>query len=198
MTLAERPAADPLLLVTVGSDHHPFGRLIRWIDDYLDDRHPTPPLRYVCQYGTAPAPRSSVEAHAYIDHADLQALMQRASAIVVQGGPYSMIESLRNGRVPIAVPRQRDLREHVDDHQLAFCRFLAERNEILLATTEEEFYAAMDKVLHDPDAFTAPPAVYAEQRAAAVQRFGSAINTFRPLRRPGVRRRRPTQGQKGS
>lgn len=108
-----------------------------------------------------------------------------------------MIESLRNGRVPIAVPRQRGLQEHVDDHQLAFCRFLAERNEIILATTRDEFYAALDKVLDDPDAFTAPATSYDEDRAAAVERFSSTINAFRPLQKRGTSRRR-LKGQKGS
>lgn len=181
--LAERgaPLREQLLLASVGSDHHPFTRLVLWMDDYVSAVSPRRALRYVCQHGTAPAPRHG-EGHRYIDHAELQSLMGRASAVVVQGGPYSMIESVRNGRVPIVVPRRGVLREVVDDHQLAFCRFLAEQNMVLLATTREELHRLLDEVLDDPDAFVAPALPYEEARAAAVERFGAAVSGCRPVR----------------
>ncbi|MEJ2887914.1 hypothetical protein [Actinomycetospora aeridis] len=195
------PTPDrPLLLVSVGSDHHPFGRLIDWVDEYLSVRTAAPPVRYVCQHGTSPAPRSAAAASAFVDHRELQSWMGQASATVVQGGPYSMIESMRNGRVPIAVPRRRALGECVDDHQAAFCRFLADRDEILLATSSDELFAVLDRVLDDPTAYAAPPWPYDEARAAAIRRFGSAVSGYRPRPRPrpGRWRRRPVVDQNGS
>ena len=47
----------PLLVVTVGTDHHPFDRLITWIDRYRSQLGSELDLRLVCQHGTAQPPQ---------------------------------------------------------------------------------------------------------------------------------------------
>jgi len=47
------PWYAPLVLVTVGTDHHPFDRLVGWIDRWA----PPGRVRLVVQYGTAVPPR---------------------------------------------------------------------------------------------------------------------------------------------
>lgn len=181
-------ATAPLLLVSVGSDHHPFDRLIRWVDDYLDSRVPGE-LRCVVQHGPGSPPRSG-EPHPFLGYDELQELMRQATAIVVHGGPSSMLESLRNGRIPIAVPRQRRHGEAVDDHQAAFCELLAERGEVVLVNTAAELSDALDRALATPASFAAPATRYAADRAQAVERFAALARECQPARRARLLRRR--------
>jgi diacylglycerol kinase (ATP) len=54
------PPAAPLLLVTVGTDHHPFDRLVRWVDGWLDgETGQAAGLRCLMQTGTSAPPGGS-------------------------------------------------------------------------------------------------------------------------------------------
>lgn len=176
-----RPQGKPLLLVTVGSDHHPFDRVIDWVDDYLFNPHQD--LVYVCQYGAAHPPRFGDQHQSFVEHDRLLELFGQASAVVSHGGPGSLLETLRRGRLPIAVPREQRYGEVVDDHQHAFCEFLAERREVVLADTEARLHQALDRMLTDPAASVAPRLHYDADCAEAVQRFALMVGQCRPARR---------------
>jgi UDP-N-acetylglucosamine transferase subunit ALG13 len=169
------PAA-PLLLVTVGTDHHPFDRLVRWVDGWLDgERGQAAGLRCRMQTGTsAPPTGRGTEWEAYLEFEALQAAMRDAAAVVCHGGPGTILGARHVGAVPIVVPRRHRLGEHVDDHQLAFCRRLAGDGDVFLAETEAELHALLDRVATEPAAFRAP----AEHRgtAAAVRAFERLVD----------------------
>lgn len=57
-------------------------------------------------------------------------MAQSANAIITHGGPASVALALSAGHSPVVVPRNPALREHVDDHQLRFAAWLAERRGI--------------------------------------------------------------------
>jgi UDP-N-acetylglucosamine transferase subunit ALG13 len=180
----------PLLLVTVGTDHHPFDRLVRWTDAWLAG-HPGE-LRCLMQTGTsAPPPGESgaVEWQAYLEFGALQAAMASAAAVVCHGGPGTILGARHMGAVPVVVPRQHRLGEHVDDHQVAFSRRLAaDGGEIHLAETEAELHRLLDRVAGEPAAFRAGP----EDRATAtaVREFGRLVDGLvgdRPGPRAGAR-----------
>ena len=61
-----------------------------------------------------------------------------AAAVVCPGGPGAIMETRAAGLRPIVVPRRGDLGEHVDNHQLAFSRFLAGRDLVTLAETDPD------------------------------------------------------------
>ena len=50
-----------------------------------------------------------------------------ARIVITHGGPSSFIMPLQVGKVPIVVPRQKHFGEHVNDHQMEFCRVVKER-----------------------------------------------------------------------
>ena len=150
------PEGGPLLLVTVGTDHHPFDRLVRWAEDWLAG-HPGA-LRCLMQTGTSAPPTGGVEWRAYLEFDALQAAMASAAAVVCHGGPGTILGARHMGAVPIVVPRQHRLGEHVDDHQVAFSRRLAaDGDEIHLAETEADLHRLLDRVAAEPAAFRAGP-----------------------------------------
>ncbi len=166
--------AAPLVLVTVGSDHHPFDRLVRWVDAWSAARGDAR-VRCVIQYGTSAPPRHA-EGHDLLPHDTLQELMASATLIVTQGGPMSIVEARRAGRVPIVVPRDSSLGEHVDDHQSAFCRRLAAEGMVHLPTDESALHRLLDRGLESPADFAAardPEAVRRVERTVA--RWGRLV-----------------------
>ena len=137
----------PLVFVTVGTDHHPFARLVDWIERWS---HRAPDVRIMVQYGTAPAPQS-VEGRAFVEPIEFRALLEEADAIVCSGGPGAIMETRAAGLRPIVVPRHASLGEHVDDHQRSFADFMAQRDLVTLADDEPALDAALDALLTDTD-----------------------------------------------
>jgi UDP-N-acetylglucosamine transferase subunit ALG13 len=135
----------PLVLVTVGTDHHPFDRLVGWVDRWA----PPAPVRVVVQYGTAVAPHTA-EGTPFLGPDEFAALLGTADAVVCSGGPGAIMETRAAGLRPIVVPRRSSLGEHVDDHQRAFAEFMSGRDLITLVDDEPALRVALDAVAREP------------------------------------------------
>jgi UDP-N-acetylglucosamine transferase subunit ALG13 len=127
------------ILVTVGTDHHPFQRLVDWADRYAS-RHPEHEV--FIQYGSARAPRH-VERSSLLDHSQLQTEISRADAVVCHGGPATITDVRRAGLVPVCFPRDPLFGEHVDEHQMFFAARIAKAG---LADTQSEVSSLEDAV----------------------------------------------------
>lgn len=164
--------ARDLVFVTVGTDHHPFDRLVGWVDTWVAaGRHQGAPC--LVQSGTS-TPPVHAEWHDYVRYDEMVEAMERAVAVVCHGGPATIMDARRLGRVPIVVPRQSGLGEHVDDHQCRFAARMAEIGEIRLARSEAELHDLLDQALADPSAFQ--PALSGDEIAAAVRRFEELVD----------------------
>jgi UDP-N-acetylglucosamine transferase subunit ALG13 len=148
-------APKPLIFTTVGTDHHPFDRLVRWVDGWLLDRNGHHRARCLIQSGASQSPFVA-EWTDYLSYDQLQSAISQAAAVVSHGGPATIMECRRHGLIPIVVPRSRDLGEHVDDHQGLFARRLAARQEIRLVSTREQLWNLMDRAVTEPQAFRSP------------------------------------------
>ena len=58
---------------------------------------------------------------------DMNKYIEEARIVITHGGPASFIAPLRIGKIPVVVPRQKKFDEHVNDHQLEFCKAVEER-----------------------------------------------------------------------
>jgi len=169
-----RPAAD--VVVSVGTDHHRFDRLISWIDDWRD-RHPD--VSVVVQAGTSPSPR--YDSRELIPHGELLELFRGASVVVSHGGPSTVMDARMSGRLPIVVARDPAYHEHVDEHQMRFAEHLARHGVAIVVDSREDLFAAMDNALADPDGF----AVTADHgNAVGVTEFARAVDDLIGTRTP--------------
>jgi UDP-N-acetylglucosamine transferase subunit ALG13 len=144
----------PFFFVTVGTDHHPFDRLIEWVDSWLASQ----PVEIECfvQSGTSPPPRRA-QSETFLSPGEVLAAFKRATAVVSHGGPGSIVSCRTQGTVPIVVPRRRRWGEAVDDHQVEFSRRLAARGEIVLAQTRADLWAVLDRAVSEPTLVRLPP-----------------------------------------
>ena len=153
MTGLQRPAL-PSVFVTVGTDHHPFDRLIRWVDGWVEAGGRERASCFV-QHGTSKAPpwngTAGLGHSEYLAHDEMSTRTAEATAVVCHGGPGTIMDCLKVGTKPIVVPRRHAEGEHVDDHQVRFTRRLESAGYIRVAETEDDLRTLLDEALANPE-----------------------------------------------
>lgn len=171
------------VVVTVGTDHHRFDRLIGWVDAWAAAH---PEISVLVQHGTAAAPAHG-RAVVMLGYDELVAAMRQADAVVAQGGPATMMDARSVGHRPIVVPRLGRLDEVVDDHQVTFSRWMADRDLVWIAEDEPTLHHLLDRALAEPATVRIPP-----EGGAAPDTIAAFRAVVDPLvaRRAGRSRRR--------
>ena len=170
------PAVRPFLLVTVGSDHHPFDRLIGWVDGWLADGGGEQ-VDCVMQYGTSAPPRHA-DGERFMDHDLLQSLMRAATIVVLQGGPIALLEARKLGLIPISVPRRAELGEVVDNHQAAFCQHMQATGDTVVADDEEALRRHLDEALASPTSVRSAPIDFRTRTQQSIARFAEEADAL--------------------
>lgn len=120
-----------MIFVTVGTHEQPFNRLIKEIDrlkkeKYIEDQ-------IIVQTGFSTYEPGNCQWNQFISHQEMDRYMRKARMVITHGGPASFTAPLSLGKIPIVVPRKKQFGEHVNDHQLEFCRMVKARmNNIIL------------------------------------------------------------------
>jgi UDP-N-acetylglucosamine transferase subunit ALG13 len=133
-------SAKPLVLCLVGTDHHPFDRVIGWCDT-LADQHPE--IRVLVQHGWSDPPRVA-DGQAFLEKAELVAALGEAHVAISHGGPGLISEVRDAGLLPIVVPRDPERGEHVDGHQQRFVARVAKSGIVDEVGSLEAFSAAIE------------------------------------------------------
>lgn len=157
----------PLVAVLLGTDHHQFDRLLTWVAD-----EECRPARWFVQHGSTALP-PGVKGTPMLGMDELADLLVRADAVVTHGGPGLIMEARAAGHLPVVVPRDPALHEHVDGHQQLFTTRLADAGMIDRAVRRDEFVDAVNRAL----AVAHGPAVAAGPNPVS-ERLGSMIATL--------------------
>ena len=139
-----------MILVTAGTLHFPFERLLRAVDELPGDEELVVQSRAP---GMRPARARCVED---LPYDELVAEVRRARVVVCHAGVGSVLTALEGGKRPVVVPRLERYGEAVDDHQLAFGRKLAEAGLVTL----------VEDLTRLAEAVAAPAAPLPEERGA--------------------------------
>ncbi len=178
-------ARRPLVVVSVGTDHHPFDRLVLAMDTWAAAN---PEVEVVIQRGTADA-TDHATSHDLIPHGELCRLFSSALAVVVHGGPSTIMDARAAGRVPIVLPRNPDLGEHVDDHQMRFGRHLQTHELARLAADVSDVEGLLIEALVDPEAFRVATA---DGVSPGVVAFGRLVDDLLGIETPVIPSRKDT------
>jgi UDP-N-acetylglucosamine transferase subunit ALG13 len=163
----ERPPMR--VFVSVGTDHHPFDRLVEWAERWAQDH---PGDHVVVQHGTTRPPTHGEFEQLY-RRDDMRAQLERADAVVISCGPGGVMDVRASGRLPIIVARRNDLGEHVDDHQQSFARHLSDTGLALCVEDEQGFRRALDDTRAHPARFRVEPD---RSTPAGIARIGELID----------------------
>ena len=115
-----------MIFVTVGTHEQQFNRLISEIDRLKGERAFDDEV--IIQKGFSTYEPRNCRIFELLSYEDMQSYQKEARIIITHGGPASFIYPLTIGKMPIVVPRQKKFDEHVNDHQLEFCKQLKERD----------------------------------------------------------------------
>ncbi len=172
----------PLVLVSVGTDHHPFDRLVEWVQEWVATRPPGS-VRCVLQSGSSRLHEpggGQLVAVPLLGHERLVELMREASVVVCHAGPSTITQARACGHRPLVVPRDPGLGEHVDDHQQLFAARMGAAGLVELVIDRPSLHAALDRALAgEPSSGPpAPPGGRPEQdgrRLATARTFGALL-----------------------
>lgn len=128
------------IAVLVGTDHHPFTRLIAWADKWATAN---PDDDVVVQYGHSAAPQVA-RGEAFLPPSDLASLIEVSDIVVVHGGPATISGARAAGHLPIVFPRDPHEGEHVDDHQQRFSRWSDDRGLVTCVESLEQLSARIE------------------------------------------------------
>lgn len=112
-----------MIFVTVGTHEQPFNRLVEYMDKWAESHNE----KVIMQTGFSTYEPKHCEWSKLYPFETMKKLVDDARIVVTHGGPSSFIMPLQVGKVPIVVPRVKELNEHVNDHQLDFAKAVAER-----------------------------------------------------------------------
>lgn len=132
-----------MIFVTVGTHEQPFNRLIKTIDilkgqnKIMDD--------VFIQIGYSTYIPKHCQYKRFISQSKMECLIKMSTIVITHGGPSSFIEALKQGKMPIVIPRQKKFNEHVNNHQLLFCKELQKRGfPIKVVISENDLYEVIN------------------------------------------------------
>lgn len=165
--------AAPDIVVSLGTDHHPFPRLVEWLDQALEQ---LPEVSCLLQHGFTRPSERAMNTHR-MPRTELLEMYHSAQVVIVQGGPGSILDARLTGHIPLAVPRLAHLGEVVDDHQVAFTRHMVEDGEARLIEGPDELLTAIKAIMARPSEFRTEPRI--PQPELASQALLSTLDTHK-------------------
>lgn len=115
-----------MIFVTVGTHEQPFNRLLKEIDNLIENGVIKDDV--FAQIGYSDYVPKHYKCSKFLDYTEMQNYFLRANIVITHGGPSSFMEVIKLKKTPIVVPRQEKFNEHVNNHQLDFCKELEKRN----------------------------------------------------------------------
>jgi len=112
-----------LIFVCVGSREYQFNRLLKKLDELVEDRQITEEI--FAQIGQSSYLPRHYKYKEFLGTNEFKEYQQNADIIVSHGGTGALIGALKMEKQVIAVPRLATYGEHIDDHQTQVAEVLA-------------------------------------------------------------------------
>lgn len=137
-----------MILVALGTQDKEFKRLLIEIERLIKTGKINE--KVVAQIGntkfTTQLPKEKLELIDFISLNELQNLIKQASFIITHGGVATIIEGLNFNKKIIAVPRLKQYKEHVNDHQLQIIENFGAKGYIIGTKGVEDIENALIRV----------------------------------------------------
>lgn len=109
-----------MIFVTVGTHEQSFDRLIKYVDNLVRDGRIKDDV--FIQIGYSNYIPQFCKYERIISYKKMVEYVRSANIVITHGGPASFLLPITYNKIPIVVPRMQQYGEHVNNHQLDFCR----------------------------------------------------------------------------
>lgn len=123
-----------MIFVTVGTHEQQFNRLVEYMDKWAMNHNE----EVMIQIGYSSYTPIKANWCKIFPYSKMIECVEKARIIVTHGGPSSFILPLQIGKTPIVVPRRYDFNEHVNNHQVHFCKEVEKRFGSIIVVEEVE------------------------------------------------------------
>lgn len=115
-----------MIFVTVGSQKFQFNRLLREIDNLVEQKKIAEEV--FAQTGYSDYIPKNYKYKSFLNRDEFNEVMGQSDKVITHGGTGSIIVAVKKGKKVIAIPRLEKYGEHVDDHQLQIIREFTSMN----------------------------------------------------------------------
>ena len=130
-----------MIFITVGSQKFQFNRLLRKIDDLIQNG--VIAEKVFAQVGYSDYIPRNFAYKQFLDREEFAAMLTHADIVITHGGSGSIVGAVKNGKKTIAIPRKAKYKEHVDDHQMQIIEQFSKNNLICACEDCEKLEEAL-------------------------------------------------------
>lgn len=135
-----------MIFITLGSQKFQFDRLLKKVDELIEDGTITEPV--FAQSGYSDYQPRHYEFKRFLSRDEFADRMVWADIVITHGGTGAIIGAVKKGKKVIAVPRLAKYGEHVDDHQLQLIKEFKQMNIICACDDCSQLMDALNEVKH--------------------------------------------------
>lgn len=133
-----------MILVLLGTQNNSFHRLLEKIDELIESKVITENV--IVQAGHTKYESKNMKILDLIPKEELEKYQEKASFIITHGGVGSIITSIEKQKKVIAVARQHQYGEHVNDHQKDIVQLFDEKSYIIGINDVDKLKKAIEKI----------------------------------------------------
>ena len=134
-----------MIFVILGTEKFPFNRLVKEVDILTGNN--TIGDSVFMQIGSCTYEPIHCRWERFLSFGDMCKKIEEADLIITHAGAGTTLLCLQYGKKPILMPRQKEFKEHVDNHQVVFAEKMQEKNlaDVVLKTGDLAKIISVDK-----------------------------------------------------
>ena len=132
-----------MIFVSVGTHSQPFTRLLKKIDELIEQKKITEPV--MAQVGYSDYPAKNYPTQKFLGLAEFDEQVQTARIVITHGGEGNIGACLQHHKPMVIVPRLQKWGEHTNDHQLELTHAIVNAKKALLVLDIDDLEKAIDR-----------------------------------------------------
>lgn len=118
-----------MIIVSLGTHERNFFRLVKEIEKLIQEKKIKE--KTIIQSGYTKYEVKGAECYDFIPFNRMRGYIRNSSIMITHGGVGSIMDALSFDKIPIVVPRRKELNEHSDDHQMQITKEM-EKQELII------------------------------------------------------------------
>jgi UDP-N-acetylglucosamine transferase subunit ALG13 len=132
-----------MIIIVLGTHERPFFRLAKEIEKLIQKKKIDE--KVIIQLGYTKYKVEGAQCYDFIPFDKMIKYIRDSSVMITHGGVGSIMDALSFGKVPIVVPRRKELNEHSDDHQMQITKEMEKRGLIIPVYNINDLENAIEK-----------------------------------------------------